>query len=81
MICNKQYPYCHIKTHDGTIIPPQELFHRMTTPRFYEQKVRFILFICLILKFFIANTYLLAISSISWSSRSSCTNKIIFSMF
>ncbi|UJR30340.1 hypothetical protein I4U23_017877 [Adineta vaga] len=45
MIRNKQYPYCHIpsiKTHDGTILPPHEIFHRMTIPqsteRYFEQK-------------------------------------------
>ena len=46
MICNKQYPYCHIptiKTQDGPKIPSHEMIQRMSTPTptgwFYEQKV------------------------------------------
>ncbi|CAF2517966.1 unnamed protein product [Rotaria sp. Silwood2] len=45
MIRNKQYPYGHIpiiKTQDDTIIPPNELIHRMIAPQstgwFNEQK-------------------------------------------
>ncbi|CAF1298790.1 unnamed protein product [Adineta ricciae] len=45
MIHNKQYPYCHIpsmKSHETSVFPTHEIFHRMATPqttgRYYEQK-------------------------------------------